>query len=153
MTKKEVSLDARKTIIFYHENGLDYIKIAFKMKIPSLAIGNIVRKWKKTGFVANSSGRGRKRKTTPRVERKIVQKILGNRALSAPKIAAGRSQQFSVSLYSQIIRNRIREQGFKGRIALNKPLISARKKAKRLRWAKDHSGWTWIGNFFENILG
>ncbi|OXA56016.1 Transposable element Tc1 transposase [Folsomia candida] len=142
MRGKELSLEQRGKIISLHQKGLRYIKISQKTKFKVPAIQRIIQKWKSTGSVANKRRTGRKRKTTPRIDRQILKKINSNRFLSAPKIVEEIQSQHGVSISNQTVRNRIKEQGYKGAVARKKPFISKRNQLKRLQWAKDHAAWT-----------
>ena len=77
--RKEYSIDLRKRVIFDRENGLSIRKVAKMLKIPPSSIQYIWEKYLKTKSVANNGVRGRKRSTTPRVDRCIVGKIEQNR--------------------------------------------------------------------------
>lgn len=142
MRGKELSIDMRKLILSLHKDGLGYIKIASKTKISINTVAKVIQRWKKSGTVATKPKPGAPRKTTDRIDQRILNNIKRDRGASATKIAADVAQQFSVSVTPQTIRNRLRENGFKAKAARKKPFISKKNMQKRLKWAKEHSTWT-----------
>lgn len=140
--QREIITELRQLIVKYHNMGLGYKKISKRLLIPRSTVASIVQKYKKTGNIANKKGQGRKKKTTERIDRAIVRKILANRRQSAVKIAYEIQNEFNVNLHPQTIRNRINSKGYSGRIAVKKPFISAKNKRIRLQWAKDKINWS-----------
>lgn len=142
MKIRELSMEERNKIISLHQKSLGYKKIHKKTKIGVSTVAYIIKKWKATGSVVNRSRRGPRRKTTRRVDRHILRRVLPNRGLSAPKITAEVEDLFGVSVSPQTIRNRLHEEGYNGRVARKKPFISKRNMKRRLDWARTHSSWT-----------
>lgn len=140
--QREIGTELRQLIVKYHNMGLGYKRISKRLYIPRTTVASIVQKYKKTGNLANKKGQGRKRKTTERIDRAIVRKILANRKQSAVKIAYEIENEFNVKLHPQTIRNRIKSMGYHGKIAVKKPFISAKNKQIRLRWARDKINWS-----------
>ena len=151
IARKELTIEQRKKIISFHEKGLGYGKIASKTNFKEGTIGKIIQRWKRTGSVANKPRRGVTRKTTHRIDCCILNNIKGNCGISAPKIASEVKQQFSVLVLPQTIGNRLRDNGFKGLIARKKLFKSKSNMEKRLKWAKDHIGWS-INNWKKSHL-
>ena len=85
--RKEHSNDFRELVIKHHLNGDLEREIASKMLCSRNTIHSMTTKYKKkTRCIANLTGRGRKRKTTTRVEKLIQQKIKVDRRQSASSV-------------------------------------------------------------------
>lgn len=142
MPGKHLSHDIRKLVISYHERGLKPTAISNKTKVKIPTIKSMLSKWKKYHTITDLKGNSRRRVTTPRVDRLIQKKANSNRFLSARKINVELAQQFGTKISDSTIRNRIRNMGFKGRVAIKKPLLTKPQIKKRLDWAKSHSTWS-----------
>ena len=136
--RKEYSIDLRKRVIFDRENGLSIRKVAKMLKIPPSSVQYIWEKYLKTKSVANNGVRGRKRSTTPRVDRCIVGKIEQNRRKNAVEVSKELENELNIKLSPQTIRNRLHEASIFARTPRRKPFISIVNKRKRLQWAKEH---------------
>jgi len=79
-------------------------------------------------------GRGRKRKTSRRDDRRIIQEAKKFKKITAREIKENAGLDVSVST----IRRRLNESGLWGRVARRKPLICSRNMAKRLEFAKQY---------------
>jgi len=138
----EIPIEKRNVIVDLHKSKKSFKEIAEVTKVNFYTVRYIIRKWKKIGQVANISGRGRKMSTTPRFDRQIIKEVTLNRSISAPKLNAGLLSYYQVQISDQTVRNRIKSQGYNGRVARKKPLVSRVNEKKRFNWAKAHSGWT-----------
>lgn len=134
--KKEHSTDLRSLVIQHFLNGDSYAMIAKKVRIPRPTVQSIVQKYKKTKCIVNLFGRGRKRKTTPAVDRIIQRKIKTDRRKSASAVKSEIEKELGISLHANTIRNRLHEIGFYGRVARKKPLVNKINRAKRIEYAK-----------------
>ena len=84
---------------------------------------------------------GRKRKTTPRLDRKIVNMSLSNRKSSCRKISSGLAAQGFV-VHRRTVNRRLCEVGLKAYRPRKKPRLTEKMKASRHAWAVEHSDWT-----------
>lgn len=139
---KKIPLQIRKLIINHHKNGYGYKKIAEMVQLTKNTVATIVKKYKKIGTVEHQKGQGRKKKTSHVVDRAIINKVRGNRKLSAPKIAAQIENEYGIKMKAQTVRNRLNDKGYKGHVAVKKPWLSSKNIKKRLSWANDHSSWS-----------
>lgn len=139
---KEIPISVRELIITHHKSGYGYKKIAGMVNLSKNTVATIVKKYKKLGTVQHQQGQGRKKKTTPRIDKAIIRKVLNNRRLSAPKIAAQLQNEFNVTVHPQTVRNRIKKEGFAGLVAVKKPWLSNKNIKLRLKWAKKHATWS-----------
>lgn len=142
MTGKRLSLELRQKVIKFHQKGLGYKKIADKLVIRRTTVQNIVKKFKKFGTVADLGVSGRPRCTTRRIDRQIISKIGKNPRLSASTINKDMNKEHNIHVSNQTIRNRIHQEGFKGRSPRKKPFLTKRHIARRFAWAKKYESWT-----------
>ena len=83
MKKQETDIVLRTRIITLFEEGYSQREISEKVDCPKSTVGDIIKKYKDTGSIYSKEGRGRKRKTTKREDRLIVNTAKKNRRLSA----------------------------------------------------------------------
>ena len=103
--------------------GDSLMTIAKKGFLSKGTVQRIVEKFKLTGSVENRSGRGRKRKTTVREDRIIRRKIVFCRRKAAEDVVKEFEMETSKQVSTETIRNRMREAGYRGRMARKKPLV------------------------------
>ncbi|CAF2761239.1 unnamed protein product [Rotaria sp. Silwood2] len=137
-TRKEHSNEFRETIVKHFLNGDSEHDIATKMLCSRNTIHSIIVKYKKTKCIGNILGRGRKRKTTIRVDKAIQRKIKVDRRNSAPTVRQEIEQELGVLISNQTVRRRLHEIGFYGRVARKKPYVNKANRLKRLKYVKMH---------------
>ena len=86
--RQELPHTIRRKIIDEHENGVGYRRISAKFKIPVSTIGNLIRKWKAHGSIANRPRIGAPCKISDRGVRNIVRKVKQD-----PRITRGELQK------------------------------------------------------------
>lgn len=134
--KKEYSTDSRSLVIEHFLNGDSYAEIAKKVLIPRPTVQSIVKNFKETKCIPNLSGRGRKRKTISSVDGIIQQKIELDRQKFASSVKMKIEKELGVYVRANIVRNRLHEIGFNGRIARKKPFVNKINRGKRVVYAK-----------------
>ena len=82
------------------------------------------------------AGRGRKRKTTARVDKLIQRKIKEDRRKSASSVKHGIMDELKISISSQTVRRRAHELGLYGHVARKKPYVNKVNRIKRLNYVK-----------------
>jgi predicted subunit of tRNA(5-methylaminomethyl-2-thiouridylate) methyltransferase len=110
--KKEYSFDIRETVIKHFLNGDSEHEIQFIISS---------RNTKKTRYIGNIIGRGRKCKTSVHFDRVIQKKIKVDRRKSASSVKVEIETELRVIISEQTVRHRLHEAGFKGRVARKKP--------------------------------
>ena len=120
--RKEHSNEFRELVIKHFLNGDSEHKIAKKMLRSRNTIHSMIVKYKKTKCIANIFGRGRKRKTTKRIDQAIQRKVKVDRQKSAPSLRQEITQEFGAIISNQIVRRRLHEIGFYGRVARKKTI-------------------------------
>lgn len=110
------------------------------------ATNNFVRRWanrcEQTGNVDDEAGRGRKRTTTKRQDRMIVNLFLKNPSMMlrrARKILSERSVIVSLNM----IRQRLMENMVSHKSTVRKPLLTGKQVKKRLEWARQNIDRDW----------
>ena len=133
--KNEYPVDLRQTVIKHLLNGDSQHEISQKLIIPRTSVHYIIGKYKKTKYVPNIIGRGRKRKTTVYLHRAIQRKIKAGRRKSASSVKA----EFGIIISEQTLHRRLHEAGFKGRVARKKSYVDKTNWMKCIQYAKNIS--------------
>ena len=81
-------METRWEIIVLSEELYSQQEIASRVGCSRSAVGEIIRKHRLTGSVADRKIPGRRRKTTARQDKLLVRKSLANRFKTAPQIKA-----------------------------------------------------------------
>lgn len=76
--KKELSEDLRQRLVRAHSEGKGYKAISKQYDVPVATVQSIINKHKRFHTVKNLSGRGRKRKVSPKLARKICREVNNN---------------------------------------------------------------------------
>ncbi|CAF2519523.1 unnamed protein product [Rotaria sp. Silwood2] len=147
---KEHSLEFRELVIKRFQNGDSEYDIAKDLICSRNTIHSIIAKYKKTKCIGNIFGRGRKRKTTSRVDQSIQRKIKQDRRKSASSVRLEIEKELGVIISSQTVRRRLHEVGLYGRTARKKPYVNKASRAKRLKYVKMYRDKDM--NFWKHVL-
>ena len=98
---------------------------------------DIINKHKRTKWIGNLFGRGRKRKTTTTTDRTIQRTLKKDRRSPAEKVAAEIKKQLDISLSAQSVRNRVYEIGMFGRVARKKLYVNKVNRSKRFKFGRE----------------
>ena len=90
-----------------------------------------MKKYNLIGKTATKEGQGREKKTSESFDRNLIVQVKKNRFISARKLAEQAEENYGIKFSHQTIRNRIRDQGFQGRLARNKPYLSKKHTKRR----------------------
>ncbi len=112
--------------------------IADKLGRDKRTIQRFLNKYRKSGSHERATGSGRKRATTPRVDRLIKRAAVQDRRICSTEI----KERLGLQVSERTVRNRLREMGLKSYWSCKKPFISSSNRRKRLAWAKEHLAWT-----------
>ncbi|CAI9607463.1 unnamed protein product [Staurois parvus] len=80
--------DLKKRIIALHKDGLGYKKIAKTLKLSCSTVAKTIQQFNRTGSTQNRPCHGWPKKLNARAQRHIQRLSLGNRRMSAARIAA-----------------------------------------------------------------
>ena len=97
---------------------------------------------KETGIFEDKKRSGSSRKTTKAEDNSMILMSKKNQRLMAQEITSGFNRSHSKSISLTTTKQRLRQVGLSGRIAVRKPLLQIGNKKKRLQWAIDHQNWT-----------
>lgn len=139
---KSISIENRSNIVILNKIGKTYNEIAKILKISKGAISKTLKRYRETGKNSNRKGAGRPRKTSKRVDEKILTISSANRFDTAPKIRSKINEQLPNPISISTVQRRLREKGMMGRVAAKKPLLRAMNKIKRLQFAEKHKDWS-----------
>ena len=132
---RTIPLCIRKLVVGDVNNGQSHREVAKHYKISKAAVGKILKKMETFGSVVDRPGRGRKRKTDARTDKKIIREVKKNLKVTIRQI----QEKLQLSVSRRTVRRRIQAQGFRSKMAVRRPFISKANKAKRLKFAKEHA--------------
>lgn len=135
METKQISLQIRKLIVKDRQNGLSNRKIGHKYGVSEAAVRKIWKKFQELGTVADKIGRGRKRKTSIKEDRRIIRETKKNSTITSRVIR----ENLQLNISERTVRRRLREAGLRNNFALRRPLIRKANKMKRLEFAKKYA--------------
>ena len=124
-------------------SNLKQKEIAAKLGVSTQTVSNIKKKLKYGhSLSSNRVGKcGKKRKTTPREDRKIVQMALKNRRLSCRKLSNVLSAE-GIIISIKTANRRLLDAGLKAYRPRKKPRLTLEMKRARNAWAQTHIHWT-----------
>ena len=123
--------------------GLKQKDIAKRLNVSTQSVSSVKKTLdlgRKIGVLRKGKC-GRKRKTTPRLDRKIKAMALKDRRASCKKLSMELAKQGDI-LSRRTINNRLLEQGLKAYRPRKKPRLTEKMKHARYQWAVQHESWT-----------
>jgi len=132
----------RSSAVTLRREGYSYREIAARLdpNMTPSGIRKLCLRFDSTGSVSNQPGKGRKRCTTVKTDRRIVRMALKNRRITSGDINET-LQSTGVNITSRTVRNRLIAGGLRARIPRRKPYLNAKQRAARVQWAKQHVLW------------
>jgi len=129
--------------VYLSETTFKQKDIAKKLNVSTQTISAIKKKMEnKEGVLAKRVGKcGRKRVTTPRLDRKIISMSLNNRRASCSKLSRELLNE-NITVHPRTINNRLLERGLHAYRPRKKPRLTPMMMTARHAWAKTHIGWT-----------
>lgn len=129
--------------VLLHNSSLKQNEIAAKMNVSPQVVSNIYKKIKNNQTLSpKRTGRcGRKKVSSARDDRKLINISLQNRKLTSTKLRQ-LWQQSGIEASSRTVRRRLFEAGLKACRPLKKPKLTKAMIDKRLAWAKTYESWT-----------
>lgn len=129
--------------VLLDECTLNQKEIAKKLKVSPQSVSIIKRKKDKCqNLGSHRNGKcGRKRKTSPRIDRMIIKMALKDRRASCRKLSSLMANE-GIHLNRKTVNNRLLEAGLKAYRPRKKPRLTKAMVEARLKWAKDHAKWT-----------
>ena len=139
---KELSEADRKSIVVLSESGKSERDIAKQLGKPKTTVHDTLVRLKLHKTLKSLPRCGRKRKTTSRIDRKILTLAQSSDQPNAKNIANQLAELSLADISSQTVRNRLYDNDLHGRTVVKKPLLTKRHIAKRLEFAKQYQNWT-----------
>ena len=141
--RKKISVEKRAQIIILQKTGKNYREIDKILKISLCSVHTAIRRYRETGQNTNRKRSGRPRKTNQGIDNRIYAISKGNRQKSASEIRAEINEDLDSPISLTTVKDRLKENGMIGRIAVRKPLLRPVNKHKRLKFAQRTSVlWT-----------
>ncbi|XP_065667584.1 uncharacterized protein LOC136087892 [Hydra vulgaris] len=135
-SKRHWTVSRRNLAVDLVNQGKTYHQVQLKTGIPHNTVSDIMKKYNLIGTTATKEGQGCKEKTSKSFDRNIIIQVKKNRFISARKLAEQAEESYGIKLSHQTDRNRIRDQGFQGRLVRNKPYLSKKHMKRRLEFAR-----------------
>ena len=142
--KKDLSPRKKGQIcVLLEHSDLKQKEIAKKLNVSPQVVSATKQKLKfaKTIDTSRIGSCGRKRITTPKLDRKIKVKALNDRRASCTKLSMELAKQ-GIVLNRKTINNRLLEQGIRACRPRKKPRLTQKMKDARYQWAMEHQNWT-----------
>lgn len=135
METKQIALQIRKLIVKDCQKELSNREIGRKYDVSEGAVRNIWKKFQELGTITDEVGRGRKRKTNPIEDRRIIREVKKNSIVTSRVIR----ENMQLNISERTVRRRLREAGLRNSFAVRRPLIRKANKIKRLEFAKKYA--------------
>ena len=123
-------------------SGSSQAAVAREFGIPPSTVSGIVARYRKNRGPARKLGSGRPPKTTSRIDKIITWASRADPKKTALQILGEISTHLDVPISARTVQRRLVEHGLNGRRSAKKPLISRENRMCRLKWAKEHVGWS-----------
>ena len=104
---KPTSSDIRNSIITLSLRGENQSSIARRLLIQKSTVSRILRQYRRTGNVLPQKKTGRRRKTTPRQDKRILRLSQNNPFMSSNQILANINKAGPSGLSDRLIRRRL----------------------------------------------
>lgn len=137
--RKELSTKVKRLIVAAVANKVSYSQAAAQYGCSKSAVQHLMARYNKTGSTDNKKRAGRPKVTTEREDR-IQKKIDPRKTSTMLKVELGEKYQLDCSFST--VKRRLRQNNLFGRRPAKKPLISAKNRLARLKFAKKHLNWS-----------
>ena len=129
--------------VLLEETSLKQAEIAKKLGVSTATITQIKKKMQKGEDLKYKrvGNCGRKRSTTPRIDRRMVVMALKDRRASCKKISSVLASE-GFKIHRRTVNRRLLGAGLKAYRPRKKPRLTEKMKKERLAWANEHKGWT-----------
>lgn len=127
-------------VIALLEDGRSQRYVANRFNVSRSVVARAWTRYQNTGLYQRRRGQGRRRMTSAREDRNIVNMAVRERTVSARYIRAQLFQDRPIS--NQTIRNRLRETDLRSRSQARVPRLTAAHQQARMEYARTHIDWT-----------
>ena len=129
--KKELSEDLCQRLVQAHSEGKGYKAISKQYGVPVSTVQSIINKHKRFNTVKNLSGRGRKRKVSPKLARRICREVNTN-PRTTTKALIQTLEQTGTKVSRSTIERVLHRGGLHGRKPRKTPLLRKKHLVARL---------------------
>lgn len=137
-----LSLDNRNIALGLLEAGTRVADVARRFGVHERTIFRLQARFRQTGNVKDRPRSGRPRITTPREDRYVVTSSRRHRFMPARKLVNQLRAATGTRISVYTARNRLRAARLRARRPYVGIPLTARHRAARLNWARQHLGWT-----------
>lgn len=138
----ELTPRKKAVIIALNNEGLSSRVISDRIGFNHSTVSRLLQKFRQTGSVERTMGRGRKKASTVADDRFLVRLSLKNRRASSTVLKREWEESSGVNVTSRTVRNRLLAAGLAAHRPRKKPLLTKAMRTARLKWARDHATWT-----------
>lgn len=141
---KHIQLTPRRksVCLALHTEGLSTREIAQRLHCHQSSVVRLLTKFRVTGSVSRQKGSERRPLSTPCQDRFLTRLCLRNRTASSTDLKTAWEAETGVQASSVTVRRRLFRAGLPARRPRKKPLLTAKMRSARLKWAKEHVGWS-----------
>lgn len=135
---KELSLEVRASIVAGYEAGVSLKKLAQKYNCHKNTVMYQIRKAKTQKCLRNVKGRGRKRTTTPKEDRRMTTLVQKNPLNTVKSVQSDINSVRKNKISIITVKRRLREANVKAFVVQKKPFINQNNKKNRLNFASTY---------------
>lgn len=139
---KNLSPDVQKALKRGYEQGMTQVELANQFDIPRTTVSGVLNRIRRNGDVLTKKSPGRPRITSRLVDRNILRLSRSNPRLTAVDITRTLAGEGGPNASIRTVRRRLQAAGLHGRRPVKKPLLSLKNRKARVKFAKEHIGWT-----------
>ncbi|GFV96859.1 uncharacterized protein TNCV_4350721 [Trichonephila clavipes] len=145
---KELSEFDRGSIVGYHLCRKSVREITDILQQPKSTVSDVIVKWKHRASQTAEKRTGRPKILGERSRRALKRVVKQNRKSSSVEISQEFQSSSGISVISRTVRREreLKNLGFHGRAAAQKPNITPQNAKHRLQWCRAHRHWT-VENF------
>lgn len=140
--RRKLSTQEKQLIVSHFSDGMSVREICRAVKRSVAVVHRVIDRYRNDKTIEAKPKTGRPRKTTSRLDRRIVNSSSKDRFRSAAEISKEFSANEGISLSRFTISRRLNEAKLEARKPATKPLISKRNRLARLKFAEEHVLWT-----------
>jgi transposase len=139
---KAVSPETQNLIVRAVNQEMTCRRAAEIFYVSKSSVSNIVKRYNERGGVVVRKSTGRPPKTTLREDRDLVNESKRFPRKTAAQLLTTWRAKYKLNCSVSTAKRRLRNAGLFGRRLVKKPRISVKNRIARLKFAKDHLGWT-----------
>lgn len=139
---KNVPIEIRRRIIEFYRTGRKQADIARCLLIHRSIVSRTIKNFNTRGSIVPLKNPGRPRKTTKKMDRRIIRLSMDNPFMSSTKILSEIKETGECHVSTRTIRRRLVDNNLFSRRPAKKPLLSKKNIRARLEFAATHAEWS-----------